>query len=259
MPTEITTKQLLALQKQVIRNFTHSDWITLGTLTGTLQAIETHPRLLRSLNFGDDDYDGLVICFLKKMIDANPDNYRIMKDILATKGVDSINISSTETEGRTIIFSPSIFTVPDEKVDGNLVSVMMPFSAELKPVYDAIQLAVCEAGFNCQRADNIWENPIIIQDVFSLIFRSYIVVCDFSGKNPNVFYEAGIAHTLGKHVIPLVQNLDDIPFDLRHHRHIQYLNNDEGRKKMKGELISKFRQLLDKRPSHIKPLSEPLC
>jgi len=52
---------------------------------------------------------------------------------------------------------------------------------------------------------------------FSLIFRANVVGCDLTGKNPNVSYEAGIAHTLGKQVVPLWQSEADVPFDLRHH------------------------------------------
>lgn len=62
----------------------------------------------------------------------------------------------------------------------------------------------------------------------SLIDRGRIVVCDLTGRNPNVFYEAGIAHTLGREVIIIAQSEHDIPFDLRHLRHIRYLNNNEG-------------------------------
>lgn len=87
----------------------------------------------------------------------------------------------------------------------------------------------------------------IIQDIFSLIFRSFIVVCDFTGKNPNVFYEAGIAHTLGKHVIPITQSEQDIPFDLQHHRYIKYLNNSEGLAELQKSLSSRFSTLNTKR------------
>jgi hypothetical protein len=55
------------------------------------------------------------------------------------------------------------------------------------------------------------------------------VVCDCTARNPNVFYEAGIAHTLGREVILITQSEHDIPFDLRHLRYIRYLNNVEGR------------------------------
>ena len=84
----------------------------------------------------------------------------------------------------------------------------------------------------------------MIQDVFSLIFKAHVVVCDFTGKNANVFYEAGIAHTLGKHVVPITQSAADVPFDLQHHRYLPYLNNSEGRGQLEVGLAARFRSLL---------------
>lgn len=43
-----------------------------------------------------------------------------------------------------------------------------------------------------------------------------------SGKNPNVFYETGYAHALGKSMLRLTQDLEDVPFDLRFYPHIIY-------------------------------------
>src|SRR3546814_10493227 len=106
---------------------------------------------------------------------------------------------------------------------------MMPFDAAFNDVYVAIQQAAANAGLRCRRADDIWENPAVIQDVVSLIDRSRVVVCDCSGRNPNVFYEAGIAHTLGREVILITQNSADIPFDLRHLRYVQYLDRKSTR------------------------------
>ena len=123
---------------------------------------------------------------------------------------------------------------------------MMPFDAPMRPVYDTIKAAAEATGFKCRRADDIWDDSTVIQDVFSLIFQSYIVVCDFTGKNANVFYEAGIAHTLGKHVIPITQNAEHIPFDLRHHRYAQYLNNAEGRDGLQQELENRLTVLRKK-------------
>lgn len=115
-----------------------------------------------------------------------------------------------------------------EAIDVNLVSAMMPFDASFGGVYGAIQMAAANLGMQCQRADNIWEHHAIIQDIVSLIDRSRIVVCDCTGRNPNVFYEAGIAHALGRDVILITRSEHDIPFDLRHIRYISYLNNGEG-------------------------------
>jgi len=124
--------------------------------------------------------------------------------------------------------TPQVFEIPDQPIDRRLVAVMMPFSPGFDRVYSAISDAATSAGLYTQKANDIWEHSVLIQDIFSLIYRSHIVVCDFSGKNPNVFYEAGIAHMLGRHVVPITQSHDDVPFDLRHHRYIHYLNNGEG-------------------------------
>jgi hypothetical protein len=96
----------------------------------------------------------------------------------------------------------------------------------------------------CQRADDIWDQAEVIQDVFSLIYRSRVVVCDFSNRNPNVFYEAGIAHTLGKPVVPIVQNAEHIPFDLGHLRFIKYHDNREGRNKLGRSVAQKLRAII---------------
>lgn len=140
--------------------------------------------------------------------------------------------------------APTVFAPVREPVNPRLVSAMIPFSGEYDAVYEAITGAAEEAGGECKRADNIWEHSTIIQDIYSLIHKSAIVVCDFSGKNPNVFYEAGIAHSLGRPVIPIVQHAADIPFDLQHHRAIIYHNNSEGLERLKTQLARRIETLL---------------
>jgi len=105
---------------------------------------------------------------------------------------------------------------------------MMPFDALFTPVYETLRQTAENVGLRCRRADDIWKNPAIIQDIVSLIDRSRVVICDCTNRNPNVFYEIGIAHTLGREVILTTQNANDIPFDLSHLRYIPYLNNAEG-------------------------------
>jgi hypothetical protein len=66
------------------------------------------------------------------------------------------------------------------------------------------------------------------------------VVVDFTGRNPNVMYETGIAHTLGKHVVPISQSVGDVPFDMSHHRVLKYLPNKEGFEVLRNKLRSKL-------------------
>ena len=140
---------------------------------------------------------------------------------------------------------PRVFTIPEhENIEPVLVSAMMPFDAEFAAVYHSLKDTAEKVGLRCRRADDLWENPAIIQDVVSLIDRSRVVICDCTGRNPNVFYEIGIAHTLGREVVLITQAENDIPFDLRHLRYVRYLNNAEGRQALCTALETRLTTLL---------------
>lgn len=136
-----------------------------------------------------------------------------------------------------------------EYINQKKISVMMPFDAEYDDVYEIIQEAAKELNLTCERADNYWKNDAVIQDIVELIDTSRIVLCDLTKKAPNVYYEAGIAHTLGRETIFLTQNIESSPFDVKHIRHIIYTNNKSGRSKLKGDLINKLADLTDKKDS----------
>jgi hypothetical protein len=161
----------------------------------------------------------------------------------AVKDVDLFRVLLRNMQPRRQ--QPKVFQISDpEQIEPSLVSAMMPFHPNFDDVYSTLKKAAEEYGLRCRRADDIWENPAVIQDVVSLIDRSTVVICDCSGRNPNVFYEAGIAHTLGRETILITQSADDIPFDLRHLRYVAYLNNGEGRKKLKEQLRVRFESLV---------------
>lgn len=137
--------------------------------------------------------------------------------------------------------SPKIFSLEESyPQDENLISIMMPFDAEFDPIYKTLEKATTSLGFSCLRADNIWEHHTIIQDIVTIIARAKVVICDCSGKNPNVFYEAGIAHAIGKEVIFITQSEQDVPFDLKHLHYIHYLPNSEGLNKLSVSLKKKL-------------------
>ena len=57
------------------------------------------------------------------------------------------------------------------------------------------------------RADDIYDNRPIIEDVWRCTNEARILIAELTGRNPNVFYETGIAHTVGKEVILITQSL----------------------------------------------------
>lgn len=101
--------------------------------------------------------------------------------------------------------------------------VLMPFNDLFNTYYDEIyKPALMEAGMDVYRADTLYASVPIIEDIRNGIIKADLLLADLTGKNPNVFYELGLAHAIGKSVILTVQNLEDLPFDLRHLRTIIY-------------------------------------
>lgn len=138
---------------------------------------------------------------------------------------------------------PTVFHLSDRPIVPNRISIMMPFDARYSPAYLALKSAIEVAGFECHRADDFWLHPHIIQDIVELLCTSRVVICDLTNKNPNVFYETGIAHTLGKDTILITQSVDDVPFDLRSLRFIKYLNNGEGVSRLADEVVARLRTI----------------
>ncbi len=103
------------------------------------------------------------------------------------------------------------------------VFVIMPFKEPFNTIYrDHIKPIAQKYGLAVKRGDDFFSTGSIMSEVWSAMFGSYIVIAECTGRNPNVFYELGMAHTLNKPGILITQSLDDIPFDIRHLRHIQY-------------------------------------
>ena len=103
------------------------------------------------------------------------------------------------------------------------VFVIMPFDAEFQDVFDLIKrLLEKECGRKVLRADESVNQQNILQDIVHSIQGSEIIIADLTGRNPNVFYELGLAHALDKNVILMAQDIEEIPFDLRPYRVILY-------------------------------------
>jgi hypothetical protein len=101
--------------------------------------------------------------------------------------------------------------------------VLMPFSADFNDIYEfGIKGACTDVDVYCERVDEQVFLGSMLDRIFNQISRADLLVADMTGRNPNVFYEVGYAHALGKNVILLTQQAEDIPFDLKHFPHIVY-------------------------------------
>lgn len=99
----------------------------------------------------------------------------------------------------------------------------MPFDSAFDDIYKfGIKGAADDVGAYAERVDEQIFNEGILDRIFNQISKADVIVADMTGRNPNVFYEVGYAHALGKTVVLLTQRTEDIPFDLQHPQHTVY-------------------------------------
>lgn len=106
--------------------------------------------------------------------------------------------------------------------------VLMPFSKNFKNQWElAFKPAIKDAGLRPWRGDEkTLGTNIIMRDVTRSISEAELIIADLTGKNPNVMYELGLAHAAKKPVIMLIQNEEDVPFDIMHIRYLKYDHRD---------------------------------
>jgi nucleoside 2-deoxyribosyltransferase len=121
--------------------------------------------------------------------------------------------------------------------------VLMPFDQKFDDIYKlGIKETAEQLGINAERVDEqIFHQENILERIYNQIIAADFIIADMTGRNPNVFYETGYAHAKGKICLLLTSNADDIPFDLKHHRHIIY-----------GSSIQNLRQFLKNELTWIK-------
>lgn len=103
------------------------------------------------------------------------------------------------------------------------VFVLLPIKEPFLGIFDRHILPVVDSfGVTCRHSADFFTTQTIVNEIWSAIYYADLCIADCTERNANVFYEIGIAHTLGRRTILITQSMDDIPFDLRHWRVIPY-------------------------------------
>jgi hypothetical protein len=170
---------------------------------------------------------------------AYPSDYTVFVSSQLISLESLLDVDLSQNDVRSIFGKPIPSPVwPD-------VFVLMPFANEMKPIFDKHISKVCaRLKLSVKRADNFFGAHAIMDDIWSAIVFSKFIIADLSGKNGNVFYELGMAHTIGKNAIIISQSTEDIPFDLRHLRIIVYQYTPPGMQEFERKLRSTLEQAI---------------
>jgi hypothetical protein len=129
-----------------------------------------------------------------------------------------------------------------------IVMNMDPLDAALVDVHDTIRTACGEFGLTALRIDDIEHQDRITDRILDQISSAEFIVADLSGERPNVYYEVGYAHAIGKHPILVRKTGTRLHFDLSVHNAPEYNNN-----KALGDILRRrFEAILGRSPSDVR-------
>jgi len=133
------------------------------------------------------------------------------------------------------------------KREGPFVFTLMPFAADFFEIHKELKEAIEKTlALTCKKANDFFEPRRLMDDIERCIKTAELVIADLTGRNPNVFYEVGMCHGLGRTVLLLTQKIEDVPPDLQDVRHIIYENSLSGIEKLKIELLKAISELKDR-------------
>ena len=121
------------------------------------------------------------------------------------------------------IFGFPLSQRPRRKGERRPAFLAMPYGPPwFQTVRDTVVGIGTIAGFDVEVSLDLDAPGSIPNQIWSGIRRAEVVVADVTGNNPNVFYELGLAHALGKEVIVIAQGSEHTPFDVSTARILHY-------------------------------------
>lgn len=136
-----------------------------------------------------------------------------------------------------------VFQYRSFSYEPTLCFILMPFALPWSVrIWKKIRASVTKCGFTAKRADDMFGQNVM-EDIWCAINRSSVIIADVTDRNPNDFYELGIAHTVGKRVVIITQDEESVPFDIRPYRYIIYEDNADGYEALEKGLCSTLREI----------------
>jgi hypothetical protein len=111
-----------------------------------------------------------------------------------------------------------------------------PDRHELADLLDAIKEAAGRCGIQAERIDEDLSNKRITDRILHSISVAEHVIVDLTDERPNVFFEAGYAHGLGKTPIYIAKHGTKLHFDLKDYPVIFYRSFKELREQLEARL-----------------------
>ena len=149
-----------------------------------------------------------------------------------SKQTDSFNKISS-----TLFLTNFGINCSDITIEKSLVFVLTPFHSDFLDTYNIIKETCTKMDLTAKRGDEIYVSKDVLQHIISNIVKARVIVANLDGRNPNVFYELGIAHALNKPIVLLAHRDKSVPFDLQNKYLVLYKDDTELKERLEAALL----------------------
>ncbi len=136
--------------------------------------------------------------------------------------------------------------MPSMKPEKLRCFLALSYSSEMAVIREAIHTGAQEAGFQVVSLD---QSPVLpgssIQSaVMGELARADCIIADVSDRNPNVFFELGLAQAMGKGLIIIAEEraFREVPFDIREFRVITYSDHPKNLSLLSSRIARSLRE-----------------
>lgn len=189
-------------------------WLT-DRFDEAVQFLETYTTKLHRQQFRAEDWRDADASIRTTLISTGLGSY-----------LDSLRESGERLRDDVLFLgSERLYPPPRFRADRSEIRcfIVMPFSLEWSnDVHQTLANSCKSVSVTPVRGDDVFTPTDILVDIWQSINGADFVIADITGRNANVLYELGVAHTLAKPVLIISRNAADIPIDLATRRVILY-------------------------------------
>lgn len=167
---------------------------------------------------------------------ATEDRWRDVNHLVISTQTRQADIARASEVPFTPLLQLMGITHADLAVTPDSVFVLIPFHSQFRGVFKVIQDTCSELGLRAVRGDEKAIRGDLFPHILRDIVKARIIVAVIDGRNPNVFYELGVAQTLGKSTILLAASPKGVPIDLRTNKIVLFKNHADLRQKLQTEI-----------------------
>lgn len=163
--------------------------------------------------------------------------------LLSSQKNKEIDIKKEESVYLSDFLKSNGISKDDINIDKKLVFVLTPFNQDFDSAFETIKRVCSKVDLKCLRGDEEYIKSDIFVHILKCLVKANIIIANINGRNPNVFYELGLAHALNKNTILISETKEELPVDVKSKYMILYKDENEFESELRNQLLKIYSNL----------------